>query len=102
MPWAGLILDQRREIDDMSLYTVHLGLGIAKRSDRPVTPTLHQRRVNDAGLVTREESELQPDVPALVTGVAILSRLGGVGPPLRLTQHPDAIEVCLPHGDINV
>jgi hypothetical protein len=102
MPWAGHVLDQRREIDDTGLYTVHLGLGVAERSDRPVTPILHERRVDDPGLVAREECEFQPDVAVLVTGLAILSRLGGVHPSLLLQQHPDAIEVCLPHGDINV
>jgi dihydroorotase-like cyclic amidohydrolase len=50
----------------------------------------------------REEGELEPDVPAFVAGVAILSQVGGADPPLRLEQHAEALEVGVPDGDIDV
>jgi hypothetical protein len=76
----GLIVAARRAEQRLRPATQAIGLGVVERSDRPVRPARHERHVDGASLVAREKGEFQPDVPAFVTGVAVLFRFGGVGP----------------------
>ena len=58
--------------------------------------------MNVAGLIACQKCEFQPNVAAFVTGVAVLSPLGDVVPSAGLEQPPDLIDICAPHGNVDI
>jgi hypothetical protein len=100
--WTGLVLDEGRQTDDASPDAIHRCLDVTKGSGRPVTPALREWRVGGANVIAHEEGELESDTLAFVAGVAVFSQVGGMDPPLHLEQHPYAIQVSMPNGDIDV